>query len=123
MIRSNLLLRLAIALAFLYAAISSLLVPAAWIGYFPHFMLGILPDTVLLSIWSLVEVVIALWILSGKNIFLPSIAACVLLLAIVLFNLPLLDILFRDVALALVALYLALTARAFPFTHPSGSML
>jgi len=106
----QLLPRIAIAGAFLYPAISALLTPAAWIGYFPHFMLGIVPDTVLLSIWSLAEVVIALWILSGKKIFLPSLAACVLLLAIVLFNIPLMSILFRDAALALVALYLALTA-------------
>lgn len=108
----RLLLRIAIAGAFLYPAIASILVPAAWLGYFPSFMQGILPGMVLLSIWSLVEAVIALWILSGKNIFLPSLAACVLLLAIVLFNLPLMDIVFRDVALALVALYLALTARS-----------
>lgn len=107
----RLLLRIAIALAFLYPAISSLITPAAWIGYFPHFMLGVVPDAVLLAIWSLVEVILALWILSGKWIFLPSLIACVALLGIVLFNLPLLDIVFRDVALALVALYLALTAR------------
>lgn len=107
----RLLLRIAITGTFLYPAIASLLTPAAWLGYFPHFMLNILPGTVLLGSWSLVEAVIALWILSGKHIFLPSIAACIFLLAIVIFNLPLMDIVFRDVALALVALYLGLTAR------------
>ena len=108
---TNILLRIAIAGSFLYPAIAALLTPAAWIGYFPQFMLGIVPDAALLGIWGLVEAVIALWILSGKSIFLPSIAAFLLLAAIVLFNLPLRDILFRDAALALVALYLALTAR------------
>lgn len=109
---SNLLLRIAIAGSFLYPAIASLITPAAWIGYFPHFVLGIFPnDAVLLGAWSLVEAVLALWILSGKKIFLPSVLATILLVAIVLFNIPLIDIVFRDVALALVSLYLALTAR------------
>lgn len=107
----RLLLRVALAGAFLYPAIAALITPAAWLGYFPHFVLGILPDTVLILVWSLLEVVLAFWILSGKKIFVPSIIACVMLVAIVVFNLSLLDILFRDVALALVALYLALTAR------------
>lgn len=108
----RLLLRVALAGAFLYPAFASLITPAAWIGYFPHFMLGIVPDSILLSLWSLLEVILALWILSGKKIFVPSIIASLLLALIVVFNFPLFDILFRDAALALVAFYLAVTARS-----------
>lgn len=107
----QLLLRIAIAGAFLYPAVAALMVPAAWLGYFPHFIIGIIPDAMLIIGWSLLEAVLALWILSGKNIFVPSLVAAILLFAIVVLNLSLIDIVFRDVALALVALYLALTAR------------
>jgi hypothetical protein len=107
----QLLLRIAIAGAFLYPAIAALITPAAWLGYFPHFVLGIVPDAVLILGWSILEAVLALWILSGKKIFVPSLIACVLLVAIVVFNLSLIDIVFRDAALALVALYLTLTVR------------
>jgi hypothetical protein len=62
---------------------------------------------VLLSVWGVVEIIIALWILSGKHIFIPSLIAGLLLCSIVVFNIPLLDIVFRDVALALVAFTLA----------------
>lgn len=105
------LLRIAIAGAFLYPAIAALITPAAWLGYFPHFVLGIVPDTLLILGWSVIEAILALWILSGKKIFVPSLIACVLLAAIVIFNLSLIDIVFRDVALALVALYLTFTSR------------
>ncbi|HWU24278.1 MAG TPA: hypothetical protein VN086_00820 [Candidatus Paceibacterota bacterium] len=107
----QLLLRVAIAGAFLYPAIAALMVPAAWLGYFPHFVLGIVPDTVLIIGWSIVEAVLAFWILSGRNIFVPALLAAILLAAIVIVNLSLIDIVFRDVALAFVALYLALTSR------------
>ena len=103
----TLLLRVAIAFAFLYPPIDSIFHPDTWISFFPQFVLGHVPDTTLLLGWGAVEVVIALWILSGKKIFLPSLAAALLLCMIVLFNLSLFEIVFRDLALALVAATLA----------------
>src|SRR4051812_16103479 len=104
---SNLLLRIAIAFSFLYPAIDSFLHPDDWIDFFPQFMRGIVPDQTLLLGWGALEIVIALWILSGKKIFIPSAAATVLLCAIVLFNLSLMQVVFRDLSLALVAAVLA----------------
>ncbi len=105
---NSLLLRVAIAIAFLYPPIDSIFHPQAWLGYFPPFMLGHVSDTVMLVGWGIIEVVIALWILSGKRIFWPSIAATVLLALIVAFNIPLMQIVFRDISLALAAAALAL---------------
>ena len=102
----NLLLRLAIAFAFLFPPYDSFANPNAWIGFFPQFMRGYVPDMTLLLAWGLVEVVIALWILSGKRIYLPTAAATILLLLIVAFNFSLMEIVFRDISLALVAAYL-----------------
>ena len=103
--------RLGLAFAFLFPPLSALFDPFSWMSYFPRFVRGIVPDLLLLHAFGLVEVIIALWILSGRKIFVPCIAAAALLLAIVVFNLNDFDILFRDVALALFALSLAVAER------------
>lgn len=104
---SNLLLRLGIGFAFLYPPINALFDPMSWIGYFPSFLRGIVPDLVLLHSFGVVEVFIAVWILSGKKILIPSLLAVTMLLGIVLFNLQDFQILFRDLSLAMMALALA----------------
>ena len=67
------------------------------------------PDAIiLLHIFGVVEVIIALWILSGKYIFIPSTLAALMLLGIVVFNIPQMDVLFRDVSILLMAVTLML---------------
>jgi len=106
--RGRLLLRIAIAGAFLYPPIAAISDPYSWIGYFPRFVTGLpIPAILILHTFGLLEVVIAFWILWGRKIWLPSIAAAGLLLAIVIFNLGDINVLFRDVALAVAALALA----------------
>ena len=107
----NLVLRAGLAFAFLFPPINALYDPISWIGYFPAFMHGLLPDMLMLHIFGIIEVTIALWILSGKHIFIPCALATVMLLAIVAFNLQDFQVLFRDVAIASIALSLALGAR------------
>ena len=68
-------MRIGVAFAFLYPPYSALMDPASWLGYFPHFMRGIVPDALLLHGFGVLGVVLALWILSGKKIFWPSAAA------------------------------------------------
>jgi len=74
-------------------------------------MRGIVPDAMLLGGFGIVEIIIALWILSGKKIFWPAIIAALMLFSIVLFNFRNMEVLFRDVALAAATLSLALGAR------------
>lgn len=105
--QSTVLLRIGVAFAFLYPPFDSLFHPDAWYGFFPQFMTGYLPEPVMLALWGIAEVVIALWILSGKKIFLPSIAASALLVLIVMFNFAELEIVFRDLAIACMAATLA----------------
>lgn len=96
-----LLLRLGAAFAFLYPPFAAFFGdPYAWYGYFPAFTRGFVPDLVLLHAFGAVEVFIGLWILSGYRIFWPSAAATVLLLGIVFFNLPQMDVVFRDLSIA-----------------------
>lgn len=108
---TNLLLRVGVAFAFLYPAIDALFDPYSWLGYFPKFMHGILPDMLLLHSFGAVEVFLAIWILSGRKIFLPSVVATIMLAAIILFNLQDFQIVFRDVSIAMMSA--ALAAGAF----------
>ncbi|MBI2610800.1 hypothetical protein HYW60_02600 [Candidatus Kaiserbacteria bacterium] len=105
---AHLLLRAGIAFAFLYPPLNAIVDPYSWIGYFPAFAKGYVPDLVLLHAFGFVEVVIALWLLSGWRIFWPSLLAAGMLLAIVVFNPGNFQVLFRDVALSAVALGLAM---------------
>lgn len=107
----NLLLRIGVAFAFLYPPIDALFNPDSWIGYFPKFIHGIAPDLVLLHGFGLIEVIIAIWVLSGRKIFWPSLAAGLMITTIVLFNLGNFEILFRDLSIAAMAFALAVDAR------------
>ncbi len=101
------LVRLGVAFSFLYPPIAAYFDPYSWIGYFPSFMKGFLPDELLLHSFGILEIIIGLWILSGIRIFIPSAIAAIMLFLIVLFNWPQLDVLFRDISIALAAVALA----------------
>lgn len=103
---ADLVLRIGLAFAFLYPPLNALGDPNAWIGYFPQFTRGIIDDTLLLHLFGLVEVVIAAWLLWGKHLFWPSAAAFLMLVGIVLFNTPEFQVVFRDLSIAAIALYL-----------------
>lgn len=115
--RTQLLLRIGVAVAFLYPPISALHDPYAWVGYFPAFLTNLPVDPVtLLHIFGVFEVIIGVWILIGRAIAIPSILAALSLAAIVLLNLAQIDVLFRDIPIALMALALALHAWERPRT-------
>lgn len=109
---ANFALRLGVAFAFLYPPVSALLNPFAWIGYFPSFLLDLpISEELLLHGFGVVEVIIGVWILFGKDVFYPCLIATAMLAAIVLFNLPQMDVVFRDISIALAALALAFMSR------------
>ena len=120
----RLVLRAGVAFAFLYPPLDALFHPDAWIGYFPQALHSAataagISDLVLLHSFGVVEVAIALWILSGKRVYIPAAAAAVLLLAIVLSDLVDLQILFRDIALALCAAAVAIDSYYISTTTPN----
>ena len=108
---TSLLLRIGVAFAFLYPAIKAIFDPLSWLSYFPDFMLGIVPDMVLLHSFGVLEAVIAIWILSGKKIFIPSILATLILAAIIIIHSSGMDVIFRDVPILLMAVALAIQAK------------
>lgn len=100
-------LRVGLAIVFMYAAISSFISPNDWMGYLPGFVRDIMPATVVLTIFSVVELALAAWLLSGVRVRFAALFAATMLAGIVVSNISLLPISFRDIGLVFAALALA----------------
>ncbi len=106
-------LRAGVAFSFIYPAVTAWMEPYTWLGYMPGFAIDLaasvgVNDMVLLHAFGALELLIALWLLSGWKIFLPSLAAGALLLAIVVLNPSEFPVLFRDLSIAATCFALAL---------------
>ncbi|MGE5541055.1 MAG: hypothetical protein ACM3TU_02095 [Bacillota bacterium] len=106
---SELLLRAALTLSFLFPPIDALFDPYSWVGYFPTALSDLVAphQLILLHTFGILEIALALWLLFSRRARIPALIMAVILLAIVAANTAQLSVLFRDVALALVALALA----------------
>jgi uncharacterized membrane protein YphA (DoxX/SURF4 family) len=102
-----LLLRLGLAVVFLYAALSSLTNPNDWVGYLPAFVKDILPATVVLGVFSIIELLLVAWLLSGVYVRFAALICAGMLLGIIISNFSLLAISFRDIGLVFAALALS----------------
>jgi uncharacterized membrane protein YphA (DoxX/SURF4 family) len=105
-----LLIRLALAFVFAYVGIASFTNPDLWAGFVPLFVTNIIDIDLFLKLHGGFEIFLALWLLSGKAKMLAGVIAALLLFGITIFNLSSWDIVFRDVALGLVALGYAFSA-------------
>lgn len=101
-------LRLSIASVFLYASVAATLQPDNWIGYLPQFTRSFIPASLLLLGFSFYQVTLSLWLLSGWKTFYAASLAAITLLVIIFVNLGQVDILFRDFAIFLAAIALAI---------------
>lgn len=103
------LLRVGLAFAFIYPAVSSVLNPYSWVGYIPRFVIETtqLQPMLLLHGFGFFELFLAVWILFARNTLYPGVLAALILSLIVIFNFNQMDVIFRDIPLILVALALA----------------
>ncbi len=110
---TRLLLRSGIAFSFIYAAVAAFFDPLSWIGFFPSFLLKIFPaDAIfMLYMFSISEILIAIWILVGQNTRIPSMLASIYLALIIISNFQLMDIVFRDISILAMTLALATLER------------
>lgn len=104
---ASLFLRIGLAFVFSYVAISALIIPEAWIGFYPQFIRSLVPDQLLLYGHSFGEIALALWLLSGKKTFYAAVFAGLWMLGIVLGTLDIFLVTFRDVAILFSAAALA----------------
>jgi uncharacterized membrane protein YphA (DoxX/SURF4 family) len=102
-----LLLRVSLAVIFLYAAASSFANPREWIGYLPGVLVERFPAELLLKGFSVFELLLAAWLLSGVYTRYAALLAAATLGGIVVTNFELFMITFRDIALIFAALALA----------------
>ena len=100
-------LRVGAAFAFLYSPLRAIVDPVSWLSYFPQFVRELPVDPlVLLHGFGIIEIALALWILFGRNVRVPAMIATSVLLAIVAFNVADIDIVFRDISIALMTVAL-----------------
>lgn len=104
---SVILLRLALAIMFGYAAVSSFLSPDEWVGFLPPLLTDFVDAKLLLHVFSVYELGLVVWLLSGMYIRYAALLCAVTLAGIVVSNFGLFAISFRDMGLALAALALA----------------
>lgn len=101
-----LLLRGGLAIIFLYASISSFKNPQDWVGYLPQIAKAHVSASTLLHIFSVYEILLAIWLLSGKYTKYAAMLSAATLSGIVLSNFSLFAITFRDIALIFASLAL-----------------
>jgi hypothetical protein len=101
------LLRLGLAFAFLYASIASFVNPREWIGYLPSLLTDRVSAEVLLKIFSMFELALAAWLVSGVYLRYAALVAAAAMAGVVVANPSLFVVTFRDVSLMIAALALA----------------
>lgn len=100
-------LKLGVAFAFLYPALSAFYDPSLWIGYIPAWAAEVAPREAFLPLFSLFEIALALGVLF-TNRALPAALAGLVLVAIVIINPSESPVVFRDLSIACAAFALAL---------------
>ncbi len=105
------LLRSGLAIVFLYASVDAFSDASSWIGFVPQWVQAIIPGMLFLTLFAAGEAVLAVWLLSGQKPFIASMISNIILLLIIIINVAVLDILFRDVAILFASL--ALTALSY----------
>ncbi|HEV2402841.1 MAG TPA: DoxX family membrane protein [Candidatus Saccharimonadales bacterium] len=102
----SLLLRSGLATVLIYASISSFVTPSDWIGYLPHFMTNHVSGQLLLHVFSVYEMALAIWLLSGLYLKYAAAIAALTFSGIIFTNLGLLVITFRDITMVFASLAL-----------------
>lgn len=104
---ASLLLRVGLASVLLYAAVAALVSPVEWAGYLPQFLTSHYAGNGVLYGLAAYELILAVWLLSGRAIRYAAGLAALTFAGIIMTNLPAFStITFRDVPLVFAALAL-----------------
>lgn len=108
-------LKIAVAFPLLYTSWSMYLHPKIWTGYIPKMITPYITVGIFLWIISVVQIVVASWILFNKKPFTPALITGIYLSAIVFFNTkwgaPSFDIFYRDISIAITSFALAIKSK------------
>lgn len=103
---ASLLIRIGLAIVFLYAAVDAFIEPGAWISYVPMFSNHFIDAKLALDLLSIFQIFLAAWLVIGKYLKLSALIAAAMLGGIMIFNIPTLLITFRDIGLVFAAIAL-----------------
>ncbi len=105
------LLRIGLAITFVYAAVSGFLMPNDWVGFFPAWLTSFMPAYPMLWGFGVFEIVIALALIFDKYTYWAAHIYTLTMVGIVAFNPGALIVTFRDIGLAFAAAALATLAK------------
>ncbi len=105
-ILASFIIRLGLAIAFFYAAVSSLLFPDNWIGFLPLWLIPASLAKLFLLVFTIFQFSLGLWLLSNYKIKYAVIVVIFLLFVIIVTNFTAMDLLFRDIPIVFSALAL-----------------
>lgn len=103
----SLLLRLGLAFAFIYVAVTGFFQPYLWEGFVPSWMRDIIPTSTFLTVFGVFQLVLGVLLLSGKKVFYAALLSCISLLGIIVPNFVAMEIIFRDITILCSAFALA----------------
>ena len=103
------LLRIGLVIVFLYASISALMHPLNWEGFVPNFLAKEIAADTVIKVISVYELVLVIWLLSGKYIKYCGLLCALTFAGIILFNISQLITTFRDIGLMFMAAALYFT--------------
>ena len=101
-------LRIGLAFVFVYATFEIYIHPDNFLKYVPQFVLSTMPLDLFLSLFGVIEIVLALWLLSGWRAEYPSFLSVLMMVGIIAFNMDYFQILFRNVAIGFGGLALVM---------------
>jgi len=104
----GLFLRIGLGFIFVYTAFAAFTNPNSWVGFVPDFIGKIIPKTSFLYIHDIINLSLGLWIFSGKKTFYASIVSCIFLLGIIISNIMVLELIFRDIGLFFASIALTI---------------
>lgn len=100
-------LQFGIAFVFIYAAIQIFLNPQGFVHYTPEIIFDFVSVNTFMYTFATLEILLSIWIISGKKMMYPSLITAGIMALVVLFNLDMFIVLFRNVAIMCGALALA----------------
>ena len=83
---SRWLLRFGLAFVYGYAAVETQLNPANFLKYVPSLVQNIIPFDIFLVVFGIFEIILTLWLLSGKRTEYAGLISCFLMIGIILPN-------------------------------------
>ncbi len=103
---ASLIIRIGLAAVFAYAAIDAFREPNAWIAFIPAFTTKFIAAKTALDLISVFQLVLVIWLLSGKYIKYTAVVCAALLGGIMVFNFSTFLVSFRDIGLVAAAIAL-----------------